>query len=312
MQLGLFVLTATMAFAGPEAGTSQPAPSQAKINRCLVSLMADRQVSAQEAGLLVDIPVKEGAHVEVDQVLAQINDSQAQMQKRVAEAELKVSDKKAKDDINTLYAEAARKVAESEYNLKKKANETVPGVTPLIELQKLALTHEQARLQIEKSKHEQTIAEFETEAYAAKVDVANDMIQRRRIKSPIAGEVVEIFVRTGEWVEPGNVVFRVVQMNRLRIEGFLNAANFSPSEVANHTVTIEVRLTRGRVEKFQGKVTFVNPLVRAGGDYLVWAEVDNRQDANGQWVLRPGMECDMTIDTSAAAAQAALNLAPAR
>jgi multidrug efflux pump subunit AcrA (membrane-fusion protein) len=297
MQLGLFVLTATMAFAGPDGGSSsQPAPTQAKIGRCLVSLLADRQVSAQEAGLLVSLAIQEGSQVKENGLLGQINDSQAQMQKRVATAEHEVAKKKAADDVNVRYAEAAKRVAESEYMIKKTANDKVPGAVPIVEMQKLLLTVEQAALQIEKSKHEQTIARYEADAYEAKVDVAEDAINRRKILSPIDGEVVEIFVRPGEWVEPGNVVFRVLRMDRLRIEGFLNAAHFSPSEINARPVTVEVKLARGRTERFQGKVVFVNPVVQAGGDYRVWAEVDNRQE-NGEWLLRPGLEAEMTIDT---------------
>lgn len=307
MQLGLFVLTATMAFAGPDGGNAQPAPTEAKISSCLVTLLADRQVSAQEAGLLVALKVQEGSQVKENDLLAQINDSQPVMQKRVAIAEHEVAKQKAEDDVNVRYAEAARRVSEQEYLYKKQANDRVPGTVPIVELQKLMLAVEQATLQIEKSKHEQTIAKYEVDAYAAKVDVADDAINRRKIVSPIDGEVVEIFSRPGEWVELGSVVFRVLRMDRLRIEGFLNAAHFSPSEINERPVTVEVKLARGRVERFQGKVVFVKPLVEAGGEYRVWAEVNNRQE-NGEWLLRPGLQADMTIDTRSLAA---LGLAPA-
>ena len=46
--------------------------------------------------------------------------------------------------------------------------------------------------------------------------------------------------------------------------------------------------------KFTGKVVFVSPLVSVGGNYDVFAEVNNRQE-DGQWVLRPGLEATMTI-----------------
>ena len=43
-----------------------------------------------------------------------------------------------------------------------------------------------------------------------------------------------------------------------------------------------------------GKITFVNTLVQAGGEYKVWAEVENREE-NGQWLLRPGLNVTMQI-----------------
>jgi macrolide-specific efflux system membrane fusion protein len=110
--------------------------------------------------------------------------------------------------------------------------------------------------------------------------------------------------RPGEWVEPGNEVLRLVRLDRLRIEGFLNASDFSPSEVSNRPVRVTVELARGRKETFQGKIVFVNPLVQAGGVYRVWAEVVNRME-NNQWLLRPGLLAEMTIDVGAAAARSA-------
>jgi hypothetical protein len=81
----------------------------------------------------------------------------------------------------------------------------------------------------------------------------------------------------------------------------LNAADFSPSEVSSRPVQVSVQLARGRTASFQGKIVFVNPLVDAGGVYRVWADVVNRRDGD-QWLLRPGLEADMTIDVGSLAA----------
>lgn len=304
MRRGLFlVLVVGSAAAAAVAWADQPsaAPSEGKLQRCLVSLIDDVKVPAEAAGVLVAIEAREGMQVEIGTQLATVDDAQAKSQKRVAEADLKVSKQKAEDDVNERYAEAAMRVAQAEYALNKRANEAVPGTKSYVELKKLELTVEQARLQIEKSQHEQTIAKYETEAFAAKVDLANDEIRHRHITAPINGEVVEILMHPGEWVEPGEEVLHIVRLDRLRIEGFLNAADFAPSEVSNRPVRVSVQLARGRTAQFQGKIVFVNPLVEAGGAYRVWAEVINRREGD-QWQLRPGLLADMTIDTGALAA----------
>jgi multidrug efflux pump subunit AcrA (membrane-fusion protein) len=299
MQASLLLLTAALALTGPHAlGAVKPAPAEARITHCLISLIEDVQVPAQESGVLVSLEAREGMQVEVGTMLARINDNKPQLQKEIALAEHHVSQVKANDDVNIRYAKAATKTAEAELRLNERANDKVPGTKSSVDIQKLALQLEQARLQIEKYEHEQQIAKFETEGYAAKVDAAEDDILRRQIKAPINGEVVEVLFRPGEWVEPGNPVLRIVRMDRLRIEGFLNASEFSPSEIINRPIRVEVKLARGRMEAFQGKVVFVDPLVRAGGEYRIWAEVVNRKDngPNDQWMLRPGLEAEMTID----------------
>jgi macrolide-specific efflux system membrane fusion protein len=281
-----------------------PAPLEARIERCLVSLIDDVKVPAESAGVLSAIEAREGLQVEVGTMLATVDDRQVQLQKKVADAEHRVSKEKADNDVNVRYAQAVKKVAEKEYWLNAEANKIHPGAITRVVIDQLLLKVEQAALQIEQSQHEQQVAKYETDGYAAKVSLADDEIRRRHIKAPVSGEVVEVMFRPGEWVEPGNEVLRLVRLDRLRIEGFLNASEFSPSEISNRPVRVTVALARGRKETFQGKIVFVNPLVQAGGEYRVWAEVVNRME-NNQWLLRPGLDAEMIIDVGAAAARSA-------
>jgi hypothetical protein len=80
----------------------------------------------------------------------------------------------------------------------------------------------------------------------------------------------------------------------IRIEGFVNESRYAPSEIDGRPVSVEITLSHGRQERFTGRIVFVSPLVQAGGDYRVWAEVDNRQEGQ-HWLLRSGQLADMTI-----------------
>ena len=84
-------------------------------------------------------------------------------------------------------------------------------------------------------------------------------------------------------------------MDRLRVEGDVSAATYTPDQLMGKPVTVEVRFPRDRVVKFQGEVTFVSPIVNISGDYQVWAEVENREE-NGFWLLRPGLRAEMIIN----------------
>lgn len=304
MRLGRLLATFVLFTAPMLAEAAPPPPPEASLHHCLVSLEADIKVPAEAAGVLVAVERHEGDQVEAGQLLAKVDDRQAQCQMRVAEADVKVSKEKAENDVNFRYAMAAQRVAEKELELNMRAVERVPGSKSQVEIQKLALTVEQAKLQGEQAQHEQQIAALETEGFVAKVDLSQDEIRRRQIKSPINGEVVEVMMRPGEWAEPGDTLFRVVRLDKLRVEGFLNVSEFSPSEVNNRPVRVTVTLARGRTETFAGKIVFVNPIVQAGGEYLVRAEVANRVEG-GLWLLRPGLEVDMAIDTGVLASRPA-------
>ena len=208
-----------------------PPPSEAQLHHCLVSLIEDVQIPAEVAGVLVRSTPKRANSSKPAQPLVQINENEARFQRDVALAEERSSREKADNDVNVRYADAARKVAQAEYELNEEANKQHPGTVPVVKMQELWLKVKQAELQIEQAEHEQTISKFETEGYKAKVDLADEQVRQRKIKAPIKGEVVEVLFREGEWVEPGNPVLRIVRLDRLRIEGFLNIKDFSPSEV---------------------------------------------------------------------------------
>lgn len=295
MSSSLLVLAATLALTGPGDSSSH------ELNNCLVSLILDKKVPAQESGVIVSLKVREGSQVENQALVGQIRDSKAQMAKRVATAQHRVADEKWKNDINVRFADKSAKVAWKEYDLTNDANKKYPGVRPLTELLKMLLAAERADLQIEQADHERTVAKYEAEAKQAEVDASDDDIQRRQILSPLKGEVVELLLKEGEWANPGDPVLRIVQMDKLRIEGFVRVSEFAPSEIIDRPVRVEVRLERNRVESFRGKIVWVDPLVAAGGEYRVWAEVDNRMES-GHWLMRPGLTANMIIEVQGTAA----------
>lgn len=272
------------------------------IDHCYVALIDDVEVSAQEAGLLVELQAlhgrprktREGQTVQRGMLLAQIDDAQPRLERQAAEAELTASLARANDDIEVRYAEAAFQVAQTEYRAALEVNRKVPGTVPQSEIRRLELTQHRARLQIQRSKMEQRVARLNADVSQAAVDSAQAAIERRQIASPIDGVVLAVLKQPGEWVQAGEPVARVARMDRLRVEGFLSAAQFNPSEIADRPVTVQFELARGRRVKLSGRVTYVVPLVQAGNRYRVRAEVENRQE-QGQWLLRPGVDAQMTI-----------------
>jgi hypothetical protein len=95
-------------------------------------------------------------------------------------------------------------------------------------------------------------------------------------------------------VKPGDVVFRIVRLDRLSVDGLLSAADYAPSEIVHRPVVVETTLARGRRAQFMGKVTFVHPEIDNRGKFRIKAEIMNVAEAD-QYLLFPGKEVDMTI-----------------
>ena len=51
---------------------------------------------------------------------------------------------------------------------------------------------------------------------------------RRKVRAPIDGVIVELKRHRGEWVAAGDTLLRLLRMDRLRIEGFINAKDYVP------------------------------------------------------------------------------------
>jgi multidrug resistance efflux pump len=267
---------------------------EAQLTHCLVSLIEDVQVPAREAGPLASVAVVEGQYVTQGHLLAQIDDRQSRLDKLAAELERDAALAKAQDDIEVRYAESAFAVASAELERALAIDRKSPGGVTQQEIQKLRLAKHRDELQIERSKLEMRVAKMNADVHQAAVKSADDAVARRQIVSPLNGIVVTLFHEKGEWVAAGEPVLQVIRIDRLRVEGFLNATEIGPEEVTGRLVNVEVQLAGGRTAQFTGKVVFTSPLVQAGDKYRVRAEVENRTE-NGAPLLKPGMTATMTI-----------------
>lgn len=299
MSTSSLALIAALALSGPLAKNDAARPvtqsgETVQLRHCLVSLIAEVQVPAQEPGVLSAIGVKEGALVASDSLLAQLDDRQAQVQRRAAELERNAAAAKAADDIEVKFAAASLDVADAELQQSIEINRRSPNSVSASEIRRLTLAKKRAELQVEKSKLDLKVAKMTADVQDAALQAADQAVVRRKILSPVDGMVVAIFRQQGDWVAAGEPVLHVARLDRLRVEGFISASEFDPGEIDGRPVTIEVELARGRKAQFKGEVVFVSPLLQAGNKYRLRAEVENRQE-KGHWLLRSGGTANMVI-----------------
>ena len=293
LAVGLFVAGIGMSPRPVMAAEGEPV-----LERCIVSLVEEAEVPAREAGVLLELQIREGDVVSRGDLIARIDDSQPDFDRRKAVAEHAQAQAKAESDVDVRYAVAAEQVAKAEYDKANESNNRVPGSVTRVELDRLQLTWKRGELQIEQAQVERKLATMAVQSQEVDIAAAEDAINRRKILAPLDGVVVRVYPHLGEWMQPGDPLARVVRADRLRVEGFVDAARFDPDKVRDRPVTVEVTLADERVETFKGRIVFTSPIVESGGEYLVWAEVENRQLEAGhpeEWMLRPGQSVEMTI-----------------
>lgn len=281
--------------------TPGAAGSQAVLRDCLVSPKQRAQCSAQEAGVLRTFLAEEGRLVDVAEVLGAIDDDQAQVQYKAAEAERLAAEEQADSDVNVRFAIAARNVAQSELEQAEAANRKIPGAVSQTEVRRRQFALQRAELQIEQSQLEHRVARYTARRRAAESEAARLAVERRQVRPPFRGVIVEVFKQAGEWVNPGDPLFRIMELDQMYVEGFARAAEYLPSELAGRPVRVTAQIRGDRTAEFHGHVVFVSPEVDPiNGVFRVKAVVENQKIENRQigdhWLLRPGLRASMTID----------------
>ena len=316
------VLIAALVLSGPLAPQQRADdvdPSSEELRNCIVTTMDDVMVAATELGLLSLLDIREGTTIEKEQLLARIDQSDALLRKEAAEAQLAAAQEDAElngidddkdgevdnasESVNVRAAEASRLVAEAEVTASYAINKRSQGAVPDNEIRRQELNAERAALQSEVAVHNHAVSTQTVNVRQAELNAVLNELERRQIRSPLAGVVAERYKDQGEWIGQGEPILRVIRMDRLYVEGFLSATEFLPQQVFDQRVRVSLDLSRAseavkRVfedRPFLGRIVYVSPEVDGKGDYQVRAEVENQQ-YEGHWLLRPGMSTQMTIE----------------
>ncbi len=280
----------------PAQQSPTPAGTGTKLARkFVVALIEDVQVPAREPGVLVVLDAKKGDFVQKDAVLGHVDDSDAQVRKLIADAELKSAQAQAASDASVKAADATIGVAKAEWEGDRKIKDRIENAVSEYGLRRSELTYERSIYQAETARVEYAVAQHTRAKAEAQLQAVENEITRRTIRSPVDGVVVDKFHQVGEWVQAGEPVYRVVQMDRLRVEGMLNSNEYAPEDVLGIPVRITVTTARGGKEAFEATIDFASQVVDPSGEFLIHAEFDNPRKPNGQWRVLPGLEAEVEI-----------------
>ena len=265
-------------------------PREVEVASVVVNLIAEVEVAAEEAGPLVELTVTEGNRVKSGQPLAKLDDRDAALKVERAQIALRHAGELAKSKVKLLQAEEGLKVAKLEHDRAVSANLDVARVVSETQLTKLKLEARRAELNVEQAAEDQAAAARAVEAAANELATAQRALERRRILAPLDGVVVEVRKHTGEWLEPGKPVLRLVRDDRLRAAGFVRVDQLT-SPLEGQPATLLVELTGGKPTAFTGRVTFVSPEANPiNRQVRLIAEFDN---ADGR--LRAGLPAKMSV-----------------
>ncbi|MGI8982031.1 MAG: HlyD family efflux transporter periplasmic adaptor subunit [Pirellulaceae bacterium] len=284
------------------------AKREIEVTDCLVSSTDPIKLPAREAGSIMELVVKRGYEVKIGDIVGQIDDSDAITKKEIAEREKDAAKAKADSPYELKAAKEGEAVAKENYkaNLALSAN-GVNAVSPF-DLRRSLFEMQRAQAQIGVAETEAIVARHTEMAKQAQIMAAENEIRRRKLTSPVDGVVIQVFKRVGDWAQPGDAIMEIVRMNKVEVDGWVEANEAAPAEIYGKPVTIYVELAgpanKNKPHVVKGHITFASQVVNGTGanrNFRVSTEIDNEQ-VDGFWVIQPGSQARMVVDLNGQAA----------
>ncbi len=268
---------------------AQTATDAIMIKNTILKPIQTVSVAAGVAGVIERVLVAEGDIVSVDQTIVKIRCDDAKLNHERATVAFATATAKATRDVDIRLAEKSAQVAEQELGRTLKANSLAADTYPANEVDRYRLMFERSKIEIERFKLDQQLAILAKKQAEIELRQTQQAIDRHSIESSTQAMVVSVEKHAGEWVDPSTKMLELMSIDRLRVEGFLDANDALELKKGQPTnVTIMVSKTP---HSLQGKVAFVSPIANpANGQIRVFIEVEN-QNAR----FRPGMTVAATI-----------------
>ncbi len=271
-----------------------PPPVESEIRaEALVKLVEQVEIPAREAGLLTTVDIREGDLIRHGQLIGQIDDSEAKLTLTQAAAELDLATQRAQSDVQVRTAQRAHLHAATEFERVNQIRQTAPRVVSDAELEKYRWEKDKAELEVERLIEERRLLELTRTAKSVEHAVAQHAVDRRRLTAPLAGIVVQVYRRPGEWVQIGERIARVLRIDRVRVEAFVTLqSDFMQLDGA--PAVFEIATANRPPVRFSGEVVFVHPEIDPVNNQVrVWVEVENsdrllRPGHRGRLTIRPG------------------------
>jgi len=258
-----------------------------RIDAAVLTLLDQREAPAIEAGVLSEMNVKELQRVKAGDVLGTVDVRDAQLGYEFALAARDDAKEKATNNAKVELAKQEVKLAEVEEKRVTDRAARFPDSVSDEEVEKKKLEADKARAELVNAEFEFRTAGYEHAKAEAELKIAQRKLDRHRILSPIDGVVISIQRRQGEWVQPGENVVRVLKLDALKAEAFVDSREVHADVIGR---TVKFRLTESTTE-YTGVIRYISPEANiADGLTRIWAEIDN---SHGK--LTPGQRGSIVV-----------------
>lgn len=229
-----------------------------EIKSALVSIAESVEIPVERAGILVAVNAKTGQSVQLGQLIAKVKDASALLTLDRARHEHELAKMAAASEVDLQYSKKSYDVAVADVQRSEQANLRVANSVPTARLEKQKLERDRTELKLQQARRDLEMAAYRTRSTSNEIQAAQLELAKTEMKSPMAGLVVSIEKRVGEWVDASEVICKVVRTDRLRIEGMLHAKDARRIKVG---MPVKVRFIKEWASSgpASGEVVFISP-----------------------------------------------------
>lgn len=280
-----------------------------------VEPFAWQAVRAESAGLISKVEVHEGQFVAKGAVVAVLSDPSLQADIETAQAKLS----EARAGLTALESGGRpSEVADLDNRVERDRYDLQHATADYRSLQRLAEKQAATRVDVQSAadrvhqleleiqglqkrrdslvaKPDVTAAQARLQDAQAALDLATKRGTRNVLRSPLSGFVYGLAIRPGAYVDPGDLVANVGQLDRLRVRVYVDEPELGRVAVGQ-PVTITWQALPGR--KWQGSVERKPTAIQALGSRQVGEVVCNIENPGRE--LIPGTNVDAEIRTAVA------------
>ena len=272
-----------------DAGKSGKPQAIATIENAKLVLINNVSISAQDSGVVTELNVAEGDSVALGDVIIELDRELHEAQLATAVQRRIKACIECQNDIDVRFAEKSTAVNAQVLSRSQRAANTYAKSISKTEVERLKLELERSKLSKEQAQHANEVARVDYELSSAEERISQLQLKNREIDSPLSGQVAEVLVQLGEYVSPGQPIARVINLDRLQVEAYVDsddAIQLSKGQAAEISAVVgDEKITAN------GKVVFVSAEVDPlNSDVRVMIEIDNSDRK-----FRPGMLGDVQI-----------------
>ena len=259
-------------------------------------------VGAQSSGQLHAFTPAEGNKIATGETVAVVDTSALVLQLQQIEAQRGVTGSRVNEVTKQIgVLEAQRSVAERTHARTKRLFDQQAATAQQLDAADRDLRTLDA--QIEQVKAQRRTASVDVSSSDARVAQIRDQIRKSKVTNPVSGTVLTTFVKAGEFVQTGQPLYKIANLDTLELRAYVNETQLGgvkigqPVQVSIDTGSKSRRSLTGTVSWVSSQAEFTPTPIQTRDERtnLVYAIKVRVPNPNG--LLKIGMPADVQLPT---------------